>query len=169
MQEVWKDINNYLGLYQVSNFGNIRSLKRNNTNGKILKQVKDKDGYVRVTLSKNNLRKNYFVHRLVAQTFIPNPQNLPQVNHKDVNPLNNNVDNLEWCNSKYNNNYGNRVYRLSKTLSKPILQYNLNFDFIKEWESAKEASKHLNIRRENIVSCLKGRRNYAGKYIWKYK
>lgn len=169
MEEIWRDIKDYKNLYQVSNFGNVRSLKRKNTNGKILKPIKDKDGYFRVTLSKNNVRKNYFVHRLVAQSFIPNVCNLPQVNHKDVNPSNNRAENLEWCNSKYNNTYGDRLKRLSKNLSKPIIQYDFNLNYIKEWISAKEASTTLNINRTNIVSCLKGKRNFAGNYIWKYK
>lgn len=169
MEEIWRDIKDYKNLYQVSNFGNVRSLKRKNTNGKILKPIKDKDGYFRVTLSKNNVRKNCFIHRLVAQSFIPNVYNLPQVNHKDVNPSNNKAENLEWCNSKYNNTYGDRLKRLSRNLSKPIIQYDFNLNYIKEWISAKEASTTLNINRTNIVSCLKGRRNFAGNYVWKYK
>lgn len=118
MKEIWKDIPEYEKIYQVSNLGNVRVLDRfvnsaikNNSivkrKGKILKQY-NKGGYLQVTLTINNKRKYYNVQRLVALAFIPNPNNLPQVNHKDENPLNNNVSNLEWCTAKYNCNYGNR-------------------------------------------------------------
>ena len=85
MVEIWKDIKGYEGLYQVSNIGRVRSLKRNNTNGKILKQCINKDGYLRVDLSKNNIKSTKRVHRLVAETFIDNDKNLPVINHKDEN------------------------------------------------------------------------------------
>ena len=119
MKEIWKDVPNYEGLYQVSNLGNVKSLDKyvnsgikNNTSvkrkGQLLKQSLKKNGYLQVTLTHNNIRKYIGVHRLVAQTFIPNPNNLPVVNHKDENPLNNCVNNLEWCTQKYNCNYGTR-------------------------------------------------------------
>jgi len=118
MKEIWKDIKNYEGLYQVSNLGNVKVLDRivnsaikNNNKvkrlGKTLKQY-NKQGYMQVVLTYNKIRKYCNVHRLVAEAFIPNPNNLPQVNHIDENPLNNRVDNLEWCTAKYNCNYGNR-------------------------------------------------------------
>lgn len=93
MQEIWKDIKEYEGLYQISNLGNVKSLKRN----KLLKPIKDKDGYLCVTLYKMCKLKEKKVHRLVAQTFILNPENKPQVNHIDGNKQNNVVNNLEWC------------------------------------------------------------------------
>ena len=109
--EIWKDISNYEGLYQVSNLGNIRSLNRytNGRNskrlikGKILKVFKDKDGYMNVNLYKNAEIKQFKVSRLVAQAFIPNIDNKPQVNHIDGNRYNNQVSNLEWCTSRENN------------------------------------------------------------------
>ena len=118
MEEIWKDIPDFEGLYQVSNLGNVRVLDRyvnsairNNDKvkrkGKILKQY-NKRGYLQVSLIKNHKRYYFSVHRLVAMAFLPNPDNLPQVNHKDENPLNNNLFNLEWCTAKYNCNYGNR-------------------------------------------------------------
>lgn len=118
MEEIWKDIPNFEGLYQVSNLGNVRVLDRyvnsairNNDKvkrkGKILKQY-NKRGYLQVSLIKNYKRYYFTVHRLVAMAFLPNPDNLPQINHKDENPLNNNLSNLEWCTAKYNCNYGNR-------------------------------------------------------------
>ena len=118
MIEKWRDIPEYEGIYQVSNLGNVKVLDRVVNSaikhsdkvkriGKTLKQY-NKNGYMQVTLTINTKRKYYNVHRLVAQAFIDNPQNLPQVNHKDENKLNNNVNNLEWCTAKYNCNYGSR-------------------------------------------------------------
>lgn len=112
MQEIWKDIEEYEGIYQISNFGNIRSLDRiivdkNKTyllHGKILKQG-IRNTYKVINLHKNAKRKSYQVHRLVANAFIPNPNNYDIVNHIDENPINNNVNNLEWCNQKHNVNH----------------------------------------------------------------
>ena len=113
MEEIWKDIEGYEGLYQVSNFGNIRSLETIAPSGKFVKQIirkqsKDKDGYCIIGLNKNKSQKTYKVHRLVAKSFIDNPNNLPEINHKDEDKTNNKVSNLEWCNSKYNLTYGAR-------------------------------------------------------------
>lgn len=129
MDEIWKDVEGYEGIYQVSNLGRIKSLARSfnhlNRWGNIqshslpereLKISELHDHYQSVVLSKNGKSRDYFVHRLVAQAFIPNPYNLPQVNHKDENPSNNCVDNLEWCTPLYNSNYGNRRDKLSKAL-----------------------------------------------------
>ena len=115
MKEVWKDIQDYEGFYQVSNLGRIKSLGNSKTRKeKILKPIYHKQ-YYQITLSKNNIRIQYRVHRLVAEAFIPNPDNLPQVNHKDEDKTNNYVDNLEWCDALYNNNYKDKGKRISKT------------------------------------------------------
>ena len=122
--EVWKDVVGYEGLYKVSNFGNVMSLK-----GKkplLMKPAQKGNGYLYVGLNLyNKPRKNFYVHRLVAQTFLPNPQNLPFVNHKDEIKTNNRVSNLEFCTQKYNLNYGTAQDRKSKKLSK--LLTNLTF------------------------------------------
>ena len=116
MEEIWKDISNYEGKYEVSNLGRVRSLSYNGTGEiKFLKQSTNKRGYKRVGLCKNGKMKNCYVHRLVAITFIPNPNNHKEVNHKDENPANNNVNNLEWCTSEYNNNYGTRNKRAGES------------------------------------------------------
>lgn len=130
MEEIWKDIVGYEGFYQVSNLGRVKSLDRyiEVTNkrgtlyrrpikGRLLSLNNVNDDYISVTLTKDSIGISYSVHRLVAQAFIPNPDNLPQVNHKDENPSNNCVDNLEWCTAKYNSNYGTRREKLSKSLS----------------------------------------------------
>lgn len=117
MDEVWKDIEGYEGLYQVSNLGRVRSLNYNHTGEiKLLKQDISHNGYKRAMLYKDGKMKRYLVHRLVAMTFISNPDDLPIVNHKDENKTNNNVNNLEWCTYKYNNNYGTKKEKLSKSM-----------------------------------------------------
>ena len=116
MEEIWKDIEGYEGLYQVSNLGRVKSFPRKGTHTtkeRILKLTKSNKNYVIVILKNNYIQKAKSVHRLVAEAFIPNPNNLPQVNHKDENKLNNKVDNLEWCDNIYNCNYGTRNKRLS--------------------------------------------------------
>lgn len=113
MEELWKDIGGYEGLYQVSNLGRIWSYKTN----KILKGSIDSHGYRQVDFRKDGKRKTILLHRLVAKAFILNPDNLPQVNHKDENPLNNHVNNLEWCTQEYNLSYGTISERKSKKMS----------------------------------------------------
>lgn len=111
MIERWLPINGYEGLYEVSSNGKVKSLKK----GIFLKTETLPSGYLRVYLTKNKNSRHFMVHRLVAEAFIPNPDNLPQVNHKDEVKTNNSVDNLEWCTAKYNNNYGNRKERMINT------------------------------------------------------
>ena len=117
MIEEWRPIEGYEGLYEVSNTGQVRSLDKYDSmnrflRGRILRLFTDGLGYLRAQLYSNSKRKSFLVHRLVAQAFIPNPDNLPQVNHRDENPSNDNVDNLEWCDGKYNVNYGTRIDRI---------------------------------------------------------
>lgn len=111
MMEEWRAVPGYEGLYEVSNKGNVRNVRRN----KLLRLQKTNNGYIRVVLSKNRIKTGFQVHRLVALTFIPNPDNLPCVNHKDEDKINNSVNNLEWCTAKYNNNYGSRKDKVRDT------------------------------------------------------
>lgn len=166
MEEIWKDIKDFEGHYQVSNLGRIKSIKF----GKeiILKQHNNKGGYYYVCLLKNGKHKNYYVHRLVAQAFLPNPYKLPQVNHKDENKTNNNVDNLEWCTNEYNHNYGTINERISQSQSKPVLQYDLNGNLIKEWKSINECGRN-GFNQGDICKCCNGKRKTAKGFIWKYK
>jgi hypothetical protein len=119
--EIWKDIPEYEGLYQVSNFGNVKSLNyKRSGKEKILKPQPNNKGYLRIGLSKNGNSTLFFVHRLVASVFLKNDNNLPIINHKDENPLNNHVDNLEWCTHEYNMNYGTCKERMSINVSKAL-------------------------------------------------
>ena len=165
--EIWKDIKNYEGIYQINNFGKIKSAykKGNNCNNKILKASYTYNGYERIGLSKNNKTKKYLVHRLVAETFIPNPNNYEQVNHKDENKQNNNINNLEWCTRSYNINYGNR----NNNLNKEVWQYDLKGNFIKKWKSTMEIQRSLGYKNQSISSACRGKSRTAYNYIWKYK
>lgn len=171
MKEIWRDIKEFRG-YKISNLGRVKSpdyyvevdgkfvLYRQ---GKILHQQKNKKtGYLSVGITN---KSTIMVHRLVANAFIKNPNNLPCINHKDENKQNNRVDNLEWCTHKYNNNYGENT----KKLCKPVLQYDLKGNFIKEYYGASEASRQLGINCTNICKCCRGERMKTKGFVFKYK
>jgi hypothetical protein len=164
MIETWKDVKDYEYLYQISNLGNVKSLHYSGgKKEKILKFSKDKDGYLQVNLTKNKKHKNYKVHRLVALNFIPNPDNLPQVNHKDENKQNNKVDNLEWCTNKYNNNYGTK----NDWNKKSIIKFDLEDNIIEIYDSIQEAIKDLQIKNHaHISECCHHKRKKAYGYKW---
>lgn len=171
--EEWRDIDGYEGYYQVSNYGRVKSLPRKTRNGsckyeKILTPGNDKDGYKIVNLCKNtNKGKTYRVHKLVAKAFLENPDNLPEINHKDENPANNMLDNLEWCTSKYNHNYGTwREKRTGK--NNPRARKIRCIDTGEVFNTIKEASKAYSVGRTNIGECLSGRTKTAGGYKWEY-
>ena len=173
MEERWKDIEDYEGLYEISDHGNVRSLNYGRTGKtKLLKPMKNNRGYLFVGLHKDGECKNKFVHRLVAEAFLPNPLNLPEVNHIDEDKTNNVCTttncNLEWCTSSYNNNFGTHNQRLADSLSIEIDQFDKNGNFIKRWKSATEVERQLGINQGNIVACLKGRHKTTGGYQWRY-
>lgn len=179
MEEEWRDIKGYEGLYQISSKGQVKSLARPckgfgdyYAKERIKKISRDGVGYCRVALSKNGKKKHILVHRLVAKAFIPNPDNLPEVNHKDENKENNYVDNLEWCTPKYNSNYGNRNEKLreiNRRYFKAVYQIDKNTgEIIKLWECIREASRKLSIRDHLISRVCKGRNETAGGYKWMY-
>ena len=119
-EEIWIPVVGYEGLYEVSSYGRVRSLDRYDSRnhfrkGKLMNFIYEGE-YLKVDFSKNGINKRYVVHRLVAKAFIPNPDNLPQINHKDEDKTNNRVDNLEWCDAKYNINYGTRQERFRNTM-----------------------------------------------------
>lgn len=163
MDEIWRDIDGYEGLYQISNKGNVKSLKYGKE--RILKPRQNRYGYLTVILCKNRIQQERKVHRLVAQEFIQNPDNKPQVNHKDECKTNNTVENLEWATAKENNNYGTRNERLSRK----ILQYSKSGEFIKEWQGAREVERMLGIANQHIIDCCRGKYKSAYGFIWRYK
>ena len=172
MKEIWKDKKYYEGHYQVSNFGRVKSIKFGKE--RILKLRTDKKtGYLHVVLCKDGKVKEFTVHRLVAEAFLPNPHNYPCVNHKDENKLNNSVSNLEWCTHKYNSNYGTAIQRNSQKringkCSKKVYQYTLDGQFVKEWESTAECDRN-GYNHGNVAACCRGElKKYKG-FIWKYK
>ena len=168
--EIWKDIEKYEGLYQVSNMGRVKSLERfrkgkHNSlvfaNEKILKGKIDKDGYLEYTLSKDGKLKSYRAHRLVAKAFIPNPNNYPIINHINKIKDDNRAKNLEWCTNQYNTEY---------SCAKPILQFTKDGKLVRKWESAVIAEQELGINKVSIRRCCKGykKNKTAGGYIWRY-
>lgn len=169
MEEEWRDVVGYEGRYQVSNLGRVGSLpNRWHRKFVMLKTEIDYDGYERVNLVIDKHRKRCSVHRLVAEAFISNPQNLPIINHKDENPMNNCVDNLEWCTQKYNLNYGNCRRKQSDSRSVPVSQFSIDGHFVRRWKSAKEASKALGVDASAVTGCAKGKRRTHGGYVWRY-
>ena len=169
--EIWKPIKDYEGLYEVSNFGRVKSLgngKSNNSKERILKPGKVGGGYLKICLCKNREINQFFIHRLVAETFISNPDNLPEVNHKDENKENNSVENLEWCTHKDNCNHGTRNERSAKKQSKKVLQFTLDGEFIREWPSASEVVRN-GFSQGNVSACCQGKYKQAYGFIWKYK
>ena len=174
MEEIWKDIESYEGLYQISNLGRVKSLgkgKSNNSKERIMKAGKDKkNGYLSVILYKDGKKKYCKVHRLVAFVFLPNPDNLPQVNHIDEDKTNNRVENLEFCDAKYNSNYGTRTQRVSKSQtnypnkSKKVLCVETG----KIYPSIHQVQRELGFSHGNISSVCSGRREQAYGFHWRY-
>ena len=163
--EIWKDVPGYSGLYQVSNLGRVMSYRNQYGHGpRIIHGEKTKSGYIQVKLNKERFK----VHRLVAMAFIPNPDGLPQINHKNEIKTDNRPDNLEWCDSKYNNNYGLRTQKASVSLSKPVKQLSRDGVLIRVFYGIHEAGRETNIDYRNIYRVLAGQRKTAGGYKWEY-
>ena len=170
--ELWKDIPGYEGLYQVSNLGRIRSLYNYKRDGDNILKPRIKRGYYTVGLRKDGVRKWHLLHRLVAGAFILNPDNKPQVNHKDENKLNNCADNLEWCTASYNNNYGTRQERVSKSnkTCRPVLKFDLDGNLIERYHSMSEAARQNGVKStSSIMDCCKGNITKVKGYVYKYE
>lgn len=159
----WRQIKGYEGLYEISEKGDVRRLCRKFKNGKLLKPQLDSDGYLRICLSKDNKKKTYIVHRLVAEAFIPNPMGHPVINHIDEVKTNNDFRNLEWCTVKYNTAYNDGIERRAVKRRIPIIAHKDGETRI--FASIKEASEELDVNRTNIIGCLKnayGRKTCKG-------
>jgi len=173
MNEIWKPIDKYDG-YEVSNLGRVKSYKVDKVNGKIMKPYRTTKGYLQIDISldgrKRENRVHLAVHRLVAMAFIPNPNNLPEVNHKDENKENNCVDNLEWCDTKYNCNYGNHGNNIAEKIRIHI--YSVDKDGNKEFfHGVREAGRKLKGTESaytHISEVLRGKRNTAFGRRWYY-
>lgn len=186
--EVWKDIKDYEGYYQVSNLGRVKSIQRlvkkrdgfKTIQGSILKPHIDKKKRIKYCLSKNGKHCYPLCHRLVAQAFIPNPDNKPCIDHINTDTTDNRVVNLRWVTHKENSNNPltrkhlsencvfNGKYGKDNHLSKPVLQYDKNGNFLKEWECSMSVYRELSIFSSHIYDCCNGKRKTAGGYIWKY-
>lgn len=180
VNEIWKDIEGYNGLYQISNLGNVKSVERyrkgkNNSAVYVpeylLKGKIDKDGYINVALctGKHKTMKFYRIHRLVAMAFIPNPNNLPVVNHKNEDKQDNRVENLEWCTVQYNTMYGTGRLRTSMKQGRAVEQLDLDGNVIETFYSMCVASKMTGVPQPNIHKVCNGDRRTAGGYKWRYK
>ena len=185
-KEIWKDIEGFEGLYQVSNMGRVKSLNYKMTGEeRILKPVKIKNDYLQVTLSKEGKTKTYLLHRIVAKAFCENHMGYKEVNHKDQNKENNCANNLEFCSRKYNVNYGTRTERQAEKIRgkkqseehvrkriekhyKPVFGINKVNGLIAEFSSIMEASRALGINHSAICNCLKGKSKSCGGYVWYY-
>lgn len=167
MEELWKDIEGFEGLYQISTNGRVRGFVR--VKGKILSPHKNEDGYLQIRLHKDGKKYSKYVHRLVAMAFIPNPKNLPEVNHKDENKRNNSVNNLEWCTHEYNITYGTCQKRSSDSYAArtiPILMFDLEGHLLARFDNFRQIEQELGFDHSTISSCCNGRYKTSHGYIW---
>ena len=185
--EIWKDIKGYEGIYKISNYGRVKTLRHKskcrsyNTGNRIVPHFekivneritygdKTKSGYMQIRLCKDSIKKEVYVHRLVACAFLDNPKGYDFVNHKDEVKNNNHVDNLEWCTKSYNCIYSKNMDKANEQNKKPVLQFSINGNFIKEYPSIRIAASDNNMNHNGIVKCCKGKLKTSGGYMWKYK
>lgn len=168
-KEVWRDIEGYEGLYQVSDQGRVKSLgSKWRKSERILKPVVRHDGYVVVGLYSGGKPKTFKVHRLVCEAFHENPDNKPQVNHINEIKTDNRASNLEWATARENSNFGTRNERLGKAQSKPVAQYAQDGELIEIWPSTREVERQTGFRHGYICQSANGKRKQAYGFIWKY-
>ena len=164
--EIWKPINGYEGLYEISSYGRVKSLCAGRWHTTIIRKlVPDKDGYMTVLLKKDGKYTNLKVHRLVAMAFLPNPDNCREVNHKDEDKANNRIENLEWCSRQYNQTY-NGLH--SRVFCKPIIQLSPSGVEIARYDSIRNAMKATGANETCISEVLNNKRKTAGGFIWAY-
>ena len=172
-KEVWRDIEGYEGLYQVSNMGRVKSLGRKDRFGRVIKErilepAVTHNGYLRVGLHVDGKRKMLRVHRLVCEAFHENPDNKSEVNHVNEDKTDNRACNLEWSTRTENCNHGSRNERVAKALSKPIGQFSLDGKLIKVWQSACEARRPTGFDQGYVGAVARGKFKQAYGFIWKY-
>lgn len=177
MKEIWKDVLEFKGIYQVSNIGRVRSLDRDvkaktgrikHTRGKILAISHFPNGYCYVNFCVKGIGTSQILHRLVAKAFIPNPNNKAEVNHKDEDINNNIIDNLEWLTSKENANYGTRNKRVSEKLSIKVVQLTKNLELIRIYDSCTKAGNTIGVGEECVIRVCKGKQHTSKGYKWMY-
>jgi hypothetical protein len=179
MEEQWKAIKGYEGIYEVSNLGRVRSLDRHRkaAYGKtafirgieVAIRRNSTNDYLIVCLSKDGKSIHALVHRLVAEAFVPNPNNLPQVNHKDEDKGNNRSDNLEWCDQYYNNHYGTAIARRSITRGRKVVQCDMDGNEIARYNSAREAERAIGKSQAAISRACTGEYKSAYGFLWRYE
>ena len=183
MEEIWKPIKGYEELYEISNIGRVKSLPKvvdlgfakQNRVEKFLRPIPDGKGYLMVWLFKNQVKKMWKVHRLVADAFIPNPHSKPQVDHINADKTDNRLCNLRWCTEKENFHNPISYKRNSESKfecknhhAKSVEQYAINGDYIKTWSCINDVKRELGFHHSHISQCCSGKRNVAYGFIWKY-
>lgn len=173
LNEIWKPVKGFEALYEVSNLGRVKSLPKQSgflkRKERIMSLTDNKKGYLYVTFEANSKRTRFYVHRLVAEHFLPNPDCLETVNHKDKDRGNNCVDNLEWMSYSENNEHGECQVKAGKARRIPIYQCDLSGNIIKEWSCAKVAAEELGYSNySGINQCCKGKTKTYKGYVWKY-
>lgn len=165
--EEWRPVPGYEGLYEVSSHGRVKSHHIHGHREEKILSPGNVGGYLNVVLCRDKNKKYVGVHRLVAMAFIDNPNNYRLINHKDENPSNNHVENLEWCTNEYNLNYGFAIKRRSISKSKPIMQISMSGEFLKMWTSGEEA-KRCGYSKGDICMCCRGKMPSYRGFIWRY-
>lgn len=187
MEEIWKDIDGFEGLYQISNFGNVKSLNYGKRGyAKIIVPKENCNGYLWVILCKNGKKENHLIHRLVGKAFVDNPSGFPIINHKDENAKNNFAENLEWCTPSYNVRYSihlhpERLKRFGATYrprkrkrgvpykhKTSVVQYTKDGLEVDHFKSIAEVCSNNNWRTSSVLECCMGKRKSAYGYIWRF-
>lgn len=165
----YREVPGYEGIYYINENGDVLAMPRYGSRHKepyIMARCYDNHGYTIACLSKNNTHKTVRIHRVVAQLFIPNPNGYREINHKDENPANPSASNLEWCDRKYNVNYGTRTQKTQK----PVLMFRKDGSFVRRFSGIREASQYMNSSNiSNISYCCKGKRHSAFGYLWRFE
>lgn len=178
MEEIWKDVTGYEGLYMVSNLGKVASVLRQGTKGNILTPTINKRGYHFVGLNKDHVRKNFKVHRLVAVAFIPNPCGYSEINHIDGDKSNNCVENLEWTDRKGNMGHARQMGVMKNARAKldewnsanwkiPVISTNVKTGAERRFDCISDAASALGVQATKISACLKGKRKSTGGYTFR--